>query len=69
MTPFYWESDHGNFGDDLNLWLWDFLAAGFSRRSPDVLLVGVGTVLNRALASGGREKTRYRQRLRLWRVA
>jgi succinoglycan biosynthesis protein ExoV len=25
MKPFYWESDHGNFGDDLNLWLWDFL--------------------------------------------
>lgn len=25
MHPYYWESAHGNFGDDLNLWLWDFL--------------------------------------------
>ena len=49
MTPFYWESAHGNFGDDLNLWLWDFLLPGFRDLHPDVLLVGVGTVLNRAL--------------------
>lgn len=49
MTPFYWESAHGNFGDDLNLWLWDFLLPGFRDVHPDVLLVGVGTVLNRAL--------------------
>jgi succinoglycan biosynthesis protein ExoV len=49
MTPFYWESSHGNFGDDLNLWLWDFLLPGFRDVHPEVLLVGVGTVLNRAL--------------------
>lgn len=56
MTPFYWESDHGNFGDDLNLWLWDFLLPGFRDVAPDVLLVGVGTVLNAdLLKSGGRK--------------
>jgi succinoglycan biosynthesis protein ExoV len=49
MKPYYWESEHGNFGDDLNLWLWDFLLPGFREVHPDVLLVGVGTVLNRAL--------------------
>ena len=49
MHPFYWESAHGNFGDDLNLWLWDFLLPGFREVHPEVLLVGVGTVLNRAL--------------------
>ena len=49
MKPYYWESEHGNFGDDLNLWLWDFLLPGFRDVHPDVLLVGVGTVLNRAL--------------------
>ncbi|MEW9617607.1 polysaccharide pyruvyl transferase family protein [Shinella sp. S4-D37] len=49
MKPYYWESQHGNFGDDLNLWLWDFLLPGFRAVHPDVLLVGVGTVLNRAL--------------------
>ena len=45
MQPFYWESAHGNFGDDLNLWLWDFLLPGFREVHPEVLLVGVGTCL------------------------
>ncbi|WP_274631337.1 polysaccharide pyruvyl transferase family protein [Arvimicrobium flavum] len=49
MHPFYWESAHGNFGDDLNLWLWDFLLPGFREVHPEILLVGVGTVLNQAL--------------------
>ncbi|MEO9335932.1 polysaccharide pyruvyl transferase family protein [Mesorhizobium sp. SB112] len=49
MKPFYWESEHGNFGDDLNLWLWDFLLPGFREVHPELLLVGVGTVLNKAL--------------------
>ena len=49
MHPYYWESDHGNFGDDLNLWLWDFLLPGFRKVHPEVLLVGVGTVLNEVL--------------------
>ncbi len=56
MTPFYWESDHGNFGDDLNLWLWDFLLPGFRDIAPDVLLVGVGTVLNADLLKPGGRK-------------
>jgi succinoglycan biosynthesis protein ExoV len=46
MKPFYWESDHGNFGDDLNLWLWDFLLPGLRDVHEETLLVGVGTVLN-----------------------
>ncbi|RVI74215.1 polysaccharide pyruvyl transferase family protein, partial [Sinorhizobium meliloti] len=46
MKPYYWESQHGNFGDDLNLWLWDFLLPGFREVHPETLLVGVGTVLN-----------------------
>ncbi|MHA6643497.1 polysaccharide pyruvyl transferase family protein [Mesorhizobium sp. A623] len=49
MQPFHWESERGNFGDDLNLWLWDFLLPGFREAHPDMLLVGVGTVLNRTL--------------------
>ncbi|MGB3386619.1 MAG: polysaccharide pyruvyl transferase family protein [Pseudaminobacter sp.] len=49
MQPFYWESAHGNFGDDLNLWLWDFLLPGFREVHAETLLVGVGTVLNQAL--------------------
>jgi succinoglycan biosynthesis protein ExoV len=49
MKPYHWESHHGNFGDDLNLWLWDFLLPGLRDVHPDVLLVGVGTVLNDVL--------------------
>ena len=49
MRAFYWQSAYGNFGDDLNLWLWDFLLPGFRDVHPDTLLVGVGTVLNREL--------------------
>lgn len=56
MHPYYWESAHGNFGDDLNLWLWDFLLPGFRDIHQDVLLVGVGTVLNRALLPQGGRK-------------
>lgn len=56
MTPFYWESAHGNFGDDLNLWLWDFLLPGLREVHPELLLVGVGTVLNKALLPQGVSK-------------
>lgn len=56
MIPFYWESQVGNFGDDLNLWLWDFLLPGFRDVRPDVLLVGVGTVLNENLLPKGIRK-------------
>ena len=49
MKPYYWESQHGNFGDDLNLWLWDFLLPGLRDVHPEILLVGVGTVLNDVL--------------------
>ncbi len=56
MQPFHWEAERGNFGDDLNLWLWDFLLPGFREVHADVLLVGVGTVLNRVLLPQGRNK-------------
>jgi succinoglycan biosynthesis protein ExoV len=56
MQPYHWESHHGNFGDDLNLWLWDFLLPGFRNVHPDTMLVGVGTVLNPVLLPVGRRK-------------
>ncbi|MFD1746714.1 polysaccharide pyruvyl transferase family protein [Rhizobium helianthi] len=56
MKPYYWESHHGNFGDDLNLWLWDALLPGLRDSHDDVLLVGVGTVLNPALLPSGTRK-------------
>ncbi|WP_105428379.1 polysaccharide pyruvyl transferase family protein [Neorhizobium sp. T6_25] len=56
MKAYYWESHHGNFGDDLNLWLWDALLPGFRDVHPEVMLVGVGTVLNPVLLPAGQKK-------------
>ena len=56
MKPYHWESHHGNFGDDLNLWLWDILLPGFRDVHEATLLVGVGTVLNPALLPRGIHK-------------
>jgi succinoglycan biosynthesis protein ExoV len=54
MHPYHWASHHGNFGDDLNLWLWDYLLPGFRDVHADTMLVGVGTVLNPVLLPPGR---------------
>ncbi|MBD8661923.1 polysaccharide pyruvyl transferase family protein [Rhizobium sp. CFBP 8752] len=56
MQPYYWASHHGNFGDDLNLWLWDYLLPGFRDVHADTMLVGVGTVLNPVLLPPGQKK-------------
>ncbi|MCL6707777.1 polysaccharide pyruvyl transferase family protein [Pseudomonas sp. R2.Fl] len=56
MKPYHWESHHGNFGDDLNLWLWDHLLPGFRDVHEQTLLVGVGTVLNPVLLPTGVHK-------------
>ncbi|HEY2464409.1 MAG TPA: polysaccharide pyruvyl transferase family protein [Steroidobacteraceae bacterium] len=42
----------GNFGDELNRWLWQgVLAGGWDNKDDDVLFVGIGTVLDRNLPS------------------
>ncbi len=56
MKPYHWESHHGNFGDDLNLWLWDFLLPGLRDVHKELMLIGVGTVLNPALLPTGVRK-------------
>jgi succinoglycan biosynthesis protein ExoV len=56
MNPYHWVSPHGNFGDDLNLWLWDYLLPGFRDVHPDVVLVGVGTVLNPVILPADKKK-------------
>lgn len=56
MEAYYWQSHHGNFGDDLNLWLWDELLPGYRDAACDVLLVGVGSVLTPDLLPRGRRK-------------
>ncbi|MBB5712157.1 polysaccharide pyruvyl transferase family protein [Sphingomonas xinjiangensis] len=41
----YYEDPKGNFGDDLNEWLWDRAAPGFVNDDPSCHLIGIGTLL------------------------
>lgn len=47
MELFYCKLPRGNFGDDLNLWLWDALLPGWQAMGgPDDTLFGAGTLLS-----------------------
>lgn len=52
MQLHHYESASGNFGDDLNLWLWDAILPGWRGMWPDRVLVGVGTLINDRLPAG-----------------
>lgn len=47
MKLHYFRSPHGNFGDDLNAWLWPELLPGLWDDDDGITFVGVGTILNR----------------------
>lgn len=47
MELFYYKDPKGNFGDDLNEWLWDELIPGFRNVCDDVTIFGVGTIINK----------------------
>jgi len=46
MKLHYYKGTHGNFGDDLNPWLWDQLLPGFFDDDTDDIFVGIGTLLS-----------------------
>lgn len=52
MDLFHYHLKSGNFGDDLNLWLWDDILPGWREVLPGHLLVGVGTLVNNKLPRG-----------------
>lgn len=52
MDLFFYKFQTGNFGDDLNLWLWDEVLPGWREALPGHLLVGVGTLINNLLPRG-----------------
>lgn len=52
MDLFHFHIASGNFGDDLNLWLWDEILPGWREAMPGHLLVGVGTLINHKLPRG-----------------
>lgn len=55
MTLNYYKTTHGNFGDDLNEFLWQDLLGKELVDQPDISLVGIGTLLNQDIyqRSGG----------------
>lgn len=49
MKLHYFQDPHGNFGDDLNPWLWSRLAPTLFDDDDRELFVGIGTLLNHRL--------------------
>jgi len=47
----YWRSAHGNFGDDLNEWLWREMLPGIWDDADGIRFIGIGMVLDRGLES------------------
>lgn len=46
MKLFYYKHPSGNFGDDLNPWIWESLAPELFDDDDSRLLVGIGTLIN-----------------------
>lgn len=46
MKLYYFIDPSGNFGDDLNPWIWDRLLPDFFDKNSDILFIGIGTLLN-----------------------
>lgn len=51
MKLHYYVSLNGNFGDDLNKWIWDRLLPNWSCWDPKTTLLGVGTLFTRTQIS------------------
>lgn len=46
MNLYFWRSTSGNFGDDLNEWLWPRIFPDFWDPDDDVTFLGVGSIIN-----------------------
>lgn len=49
MKLYYYESKTGNFGDDINKWLWDELKPGFFDCNKDIRFSSIGTIINKGM--------------------
>lgn len=49
MKLFYYKDPNGNFGDDLNPWLWSILLDGCFNEDNSEIFVGIGTLINNKL--------------------
>ena len=51
MNLIYFKSDIGNFGDDLNVWLWEQLLGDFKNYQNAVDFVGIGSIFDQRIKS------------------
>lgn len=50
MKIFYYHAKHGNFGDDLNGWLWQrYFSDGLLSKDDQIVMTGIGTILGEPL--------------------
>ncbi|MEJ5114508.1 hypothetical protein [Erwinia billingiae] len=54
MKVYYFKVAAGNFGDDLNGWLWNELHPGLFDENEDVRFAGIGTILSSSMPQAGR---------------
>lgn len=54
MKLFYYKSRDGNFGDDLNSWLWERLLPGRWSEDDGVLFSGIGTIIGNPMPPADR---------------
>lgn len=54
MRLYYYRSALGNFGDDLNAWLWEELAPGRWSDASRTLFSGIGTIIGNAMPESDR---------------
>jgi succinoglycan biosynthesis protein ExoV len=52
LKLFYYQDPEGNFGDDLNRWLWPRLAPGLLDEDNSTLFVAIGSILDRRIPQG-----------------
>lgn len=55
MKLYYYIDKHGNFGDDLNPWLWSRLIPDLIDDDDSEIFVGIGTLLNNNIPAGPRK--------------
>lgn len=55
MKLWYYRDPAGNFGDDLNPWLWSRLLPGFLDDRPDAVFLGIGTIIRAGLPAEARK--------------
>lgn len=49
MKLYYYESKIGNFGDDINKWLWNELKSDFFDGDPEIRFSSIGTIINKGM--------------------